>query len=101
MGEDGCKWHTSHLLIEVYQGLIWQLERLDGLEDRVPVAAVDVRHEAFDAVHGVERNRGLLLEGDQGPLEIVLLQVLHDQTDHAAERQIKGSGVRARAEENL
>lgn len=77
--------HSSHLLIEVYQGFIWELEGLDSLQDRIPVTAVNVRHEAFDAVHGVQRHRGLLLEGGQTPLEIIFLQILHDQTYDAVE----------------
>lgn len=74
-----------HLLIQVNQGLVGQLEGLDGLQDGVPVAAVYVGHEALDAVHRVERHRGLLLQTEQGPLQVVLLEVLHDQTDHAKE----------------
>lgn len=62
-----------YLLVEVYQGLVWQLEGLDGLQDGVPVAAVDVCHEALDAVHGVQGHGGLLLQGDQGPVQVVLL----------------------------
>lgn len=74
-----------HLLIQVNQGLVGQLEGLDGLQDGVPVAAVYVGHKALDAVHRVERHRGLLLQTEQGPLQVVLLEVLHDQTDHAKE----------------
>lgn len=76
-----------HLFIQVYQGLVGQLQGLDGLQDCVPVAAVDVGHEALYAVHRVQGHRGLLLQGDQGPLQVVLLQVLHDQTDHAKRRE--------------
>lgn len=72
-----------HLFIKVYEGLIWQLEGLDGLQDRVPVTAVDVGHEALDTVHGVQRHGGLLLQSGQGPVQVVFFQVLHDQTDHA------------------
>lgn len=78
--------HQAHLLIEVDQGFIWQLEGLDGLQDGVPVSAVDVRYKTLDAVHRVQRHRGLLLQGGEGPVQIVLLQVLHDQTDHAGEK---------------
>lgn len=74
-----------HLLVQVNQGLVRQLEGLDGLQDGVPVAAVYVGHEALDAVHRVQRHRGLLLQTEQGPLQVVLLEVLHDQTDHAGE----------------
>lgn len=73
----------AHLLIQVYEGLIRQLEGLDGLQDGVPVAAVYVGHEALYAVHRVQRHRGLLLQAEQGPVQVVLLEVLHDQTDHA------------------
>lgn len=78
---------TSHLLIEVYQGFIRQLERLDSLQDCVPVAAVNVRNEALYTVHSIQRNGGLLLQGGQSPLQIVLLQILHDQTYHAVENE--------------
>lgn len=87
--ENGCKSHTSHLLIEVYQGFIWQLERLNSLEDSVPVTAVNVRHETVDTVHSVQRDRGLLLEGGQSPLKIIFLQILHYQTYHAVEKEFK------------
>lgn len=78
---------TPHLLIEVYQGFIWQLEGLDRLQDCVPVAAVNVRNEALDTVHSIQRDGGLLLQGGQSPLQIVLLQILHDQTNHAVENE--------------
>lgn len=78
---------ASHLLIEVYQGFIWQLERLDSLQDCVPMAAVNVRNEALYTVHSIQRNGGLLLQGGQSPLQIVLLQILHDQTYHAVENE--------------
>lgn len=51
------------------------------------MAAVYVRHKALYTVHGVQRHGGLLLQGGQGPVQVVLLQVLHDQTDHAAGTQ--------------
>lgn len=76
-----------HLFIQVDQGLIRQLQGLDGLQDCVPVAAVDVGYETLYAVHRVQGHRGLLLQGGQGPLQVVLLQVLHDQTDHAKRKQ--------------
>lgn len=53
------------------------------------MAAVNVRHEALDAVHGVQRNGGLLLQGGEGPLQVVFLQILHDQADHAGEKMKK------------
>lgn len=74
-----------HLLVQVDQGFIRQLEGLDRLQDGVPMAAVDVGHKALDAVHRVQRHRGLLLQAEQGPVQVVLLEVLHDQTDHAKE----------------
>lgn len=74
-----------HLFIQVYQGLIWQFEGLDGLQDSIPVAAVYVCHEALYTVHSVQRHGGLLLQGDESPVQIVFLQVLHNQTDHAVE----------------
>lgn len=76
-----------HLLIQVNQGFIRQLEGLDGLQDGVPVAAVDVGHKALNAVHRVQRHRGLLLQAEQGAVQVVLLEVLHDQTDHATEER--------------
>lgn len=75
--------HKPHLFIKVYQSLIWQLEGLDGLQDCVPVAAVYVRHEALYTVHSVQGHGGLLLQGGQSPVQVIFLQVLHDQTDHA------------------
>lgn len=74
----------AHLLIEINEGLVGQLQRLYGLQHRVPVPTVDVCHEALNAVHGVERHSGLLLKGGERPVEAVFLQVLHDEPDHAA-----------------
>ena len=50
-----------YLLIEINQLPVRQLERLDGLEDRVPVTVVDVRREGVLRVHRVQGDRGLLL----------------------------------------
>lgn len=47
------------------------------------MAVLDVGDEAVDALHRVERQSGLLLQGAQRAIEVVLLQVLHDQADHA------------------
>lgn len=77
-----------HLLIQVNQGFIRQLEGLDGLQDGVPVTAVNVSHEALDAVHRVQRHCGLLLQAEQGSVQVVLLEVLHDQTNHAKEEEV-------------
>lgn len=65
------------------------------------MTAVNVRHEAFYTVHGVQGNRGLLLEGGQSPLKIIFLQILHDQTYDAVEERIQASGINERDEENL
>ena len=56
-----CTEVKGHLLIEVNECLIGQLERLYGLQHRVPVAMVDLRHKALDAVHRVEGDTALLL----------------------------------------
>jgi len=45
----------------IYQGLVRKLERVNGLDDGVPLAAVDICHEALDTVHRVQRNHGLPL----------------------------------------
>lgn len=62
---DSCRSTTvnpePYLFIQVYQGLIRQLQGLDGLQDCVPVAAVDVGYETLYAVHRVQGHRGLLL----------------------------------------
>lgn len=50
------------------------------------MAALDVGDEAVDALHRVERQGGLLLQGAQRAVEVVLFQVLHDQADHAGGR---------------
>ena len=50
-----------YLLIEINQLPVRQLERLDGLEDGVPVTVVDVRREGVLRVHRVQGDRGLLL----------------------------------------
>lgn len=73
---------TPHLFIKVYQGLVWQLQGLDGLQDSVPVSAVYIGHKALYTVHSVQRHGGLLLQGGQSPLQVVFFKVLHDQTDH-------------------
>lgn len=80
---------ATNLLVEIDQYVVGQFERLDGQEHRVPVAALDVGDEAVDALHRVERQSGLLLQGAERAVEVVLLQVLHDQADHA------GGGRRA------
>lgn len=96
---DSCRSTTvnpaPHLFIQVYQGLIGQFQGLDGLQDCVPVTAVDVGHEALYAVHRVQGHRGLFLQGGQGPLQVVLLQVLHDQTDHAKRKQNNTTKLRS------
>lgn len=51
-----------YLLVQIYQLLVGQLERLDNFKDRVPVAIVDVRHEPIHAVDSVERHARLLLQ---------------------------------------
>lgn len=86
---------ATNLLVEIDQYVVGQFERLDGQEDRVPVAALDVADEAVDALHRVERQGGLLLQGAQRAVEVVLLQVLHDQADHAGGGQdvLKGGGA--------
>lgn len=78
----------THLFIKVYQRLIWQLEGLDGLQDSVPVTAVNVCNKALNTVHGVQRHSGLLLQSGQSPVQIVFFQVLHNQTDHAVENTV-------------
>lgn len=75
----------AHLLVEVDERVVRQLEGLDGQQNRVPVASVHVFDEAFDAFHGVERDGGFLLQGAQRAVQVVLLQVLHDEAEHAAE----------------
>ena len=50
-----------HLLIEVNQLSVRQLECLDGLEDGVPVTVVDVGRERILRVNCVQRNRRFLL----------------------------------------
>lgn len=74
----------TNLLVEIDEYVVGKLKRLDGQQDGVPVAALDVGDEAVDALHRVERQGGLLLQGAQRAVEVVLLQVLHDQADHAA-----------------
>ena len=44
-----------YLLVEINQFPVRQLERLDGLEDGVPVPVVDVRRERVLRVHSVQR----------------------------------------------
>lgn len=85
----------THLLIKVYEGLVWQLEGLDGLQDSVPVAAVDICHKALDTVHCVQGHRGLLLQRGQRPVKVVFFQVLHYQTNHAVRNR---DGVRQAAD---
>ena len=70
----------ADLLVKVDELLLRQLERLDGPQHGVPVAAVDVGHEGVLRVDSVERDGGLLLQALQGPVEVVLFQVLLDQT---------------------
>ena len=53
----------GHLLVEVDELLVWQLECLYGLEHSVPVAVVDVGREGVLGVHRVQRDRRLLLQG--------------------------------------
>ena len=53
----------GHLLVEVDELLVWQLEWLYGLEHSVPVAVVDVGREGVLGVHRVQRDRRLLLQG--------------------------------------
>ena len=43
-----------YLLIEINQLPVRQLERLDGLEDGVPVTVFDVRRERVLGVHRVQ-----------------------------------------------
>ena len=62
-----------YLFIKVYQGLVRQLEGLDGLQDGVPVAAVYICHKALNTVHGVQGHCGLLLQGGQSPVQIIFL----------------------------
>ena len=45
-------WH--HLLIEINQLPVRQFERLDGLEDGVPVTIVDVCRERILRIHRVQ-----------------------------------------------
>lgn len=87
-------WRATNLLIEIDQYVVGQFERLDGQQDRVPVAALDVGDEAVDALHRVERQSCLLLQSAQRAVEVVLLQVLHDQADHAGGEQdaLQGGG---------
>ena len=61
------------------------LHILTNLQYSVPVSVCNLSHEAFDAVHSVECDGRLLLQCRQGPRQIVLLQVLLDQTNHAVE----------------
>lgn len=73
---------AAHLLVEVNERVVGQLEGLDGQKDGVPVATVNVRYEAVDALHCVERDGGFLLQGCQRSIQVVLLEVLHDEADH-------------------
>ena len=70
------------LLVQIDQLLVRQFECGRGLEDRVPVAVVDVCHEGVLRVHCVKRDARLLLEDREGPTEVTLLEVLLDQTDN-------------------
>lgn len=76
---------NTHLLVKVNERVVGQLEGLDGQQDTVPVATFDVGDEAVDAFHRVERDGGFLLQGAQRSVEVVLLEILHNQADHAAE----------------
>ena len=49
-----CSEAKLYLLIKIYEGAVRELERLNGQQDRVPVATVDVCNEAVQAFHGVE-----------------------------------------------
>lgn len=51
----------AHLLVEVNESVVRQLEGLDGHQNWVPVASVYVFYEAFDALHRVEGDGGFLL----------------------------------------
>ena len=59
--DEFCFERLCYLLIEINQLPVRQLERLDGLEDGVPVTVVDVRRERILRVHRVQGDRGLLL----------------------------------------
>lgn len=48
------------------------------------MAVVDIRDEAVDAVDRVERDGRLLLKRRQSAVQIIFLQILHDQANHAA-----------------
>ena len=55
-----------------------------NLQDSVPVPVSYFRDETLDAVHCVESDGGLFLQSGQRPQQIILLQVLLNQTNHAA-----------------
>ena len=55
-----CLW--TYLFVEIDQLFVWQFECLDGSEDSVPVAVVDVGHKSILRVDGVQRHRSFILK---------------------------------------
>ena len=72
----------NNLLVQVNQLLVPEIQHLDHVEHRVLVAGVDVGREGILAVHGVERDPGLLQQKSQGPCQVALLHILLDQTNY-------------------
>ena len=72
-----------YLFIQIDELFIRELEGLNGSENGVPVAVVDVCHEGILRIDRVERHRSLLLQSLQRVMQIILLQILLDQTDDA------------------
>lgn len=74
----------DYLLIEINEEFVGKFQVLDGEQHDVPLAVGDVPNEAVDAVDRVKRHGGLLLKHRQRAVQIILLQILHDQANHAA-----------------
>lgn len=74
---------TTYLFIEINEQCVRKFQVLDREKHYVPVPVGDVRNEAVDAVHSVQGHGRLLLKHRQRPVQIILLQILHDQANDA------------------
>lgn len=76
----------TYLLVQVNEQLVRKFQILDCEQHNIPVAVVDIGDEAVDAVDRVERDGRLLLKRLQSAVQIIFLQILHDQANHAAKK---------------
>lgn len=79
---------VTYLFVQVNEQLVRKFQILDCEQHYIPVAVVDIGDEAVDAVDRVERDGRLLLKRRQSAVQIIFLQILHDQANHAANSDV-------------